>query len=75
MDTCVETTIRLEAKVDALSKDSVDTENILKAYELRLTALETDNAYLKGALKTVHLIGGLLVGLSIIGTVVVMIVK
>ena len=75
LDTAVESTIRMEGKVDALSKDHNDSDAVQKSHELRIATLEQENAQLKGSLRTLHWLGGLLVGAAIIGATIVMLVK
>ena len=75
VDTAVETSIRLEAKVDALAKENHEAEAVQRAHEVRIASLEKELARHDGALKMLQLLGGVVVGLAVIGTVVVMIVK
>ena len=75
LDTSIESTIRLEGKVDALTKADMETDQTLKAYELRLSALEKEQSRQDGALRTLHRLGALLVGIAIIGATVVAIFK
>ena len=75
VDMAVETSIRLEGKVDALTKENNEAEAVQRAHEVRIASLEKELARHDGSLKMLQLLGGALVGLSVIATVIVMIIK
>lgn len=75
IDKAIQSSIRMETKIDSIIKEATESESIQKALEMRVSTLEQEQARQNGAMRTLQILGGALVGLAIIGATVVMLLQ
>lgn len=70
-----EVAIRSEAKLEAYSQRTGETETELKSHDLRLNELENKVSNITGGMRMLQWVGGVIGGLVLIGQLAVMILK
>ena len=75
LDSMSETVIRTESKLEAYSQRTGDTESEVKAHDMRLNEVEGKLENMRGGMRMLQWLGGVIGGLVLIGQLAVMIIK